>query len=74
MTGPGKGDDFFRCNGGRGDARVLGRGFLKTFLEPRPDLPASLEGELKEGRRAARGEQVGRSVCTRPTTKASRAS
>ena len=47
MTGPGKGDEFFRCNGA-GEMLVFSAADFEDFLEPRPDLPASLEGELKE--------------------------
>jgi len=47
MTGPGKGDDFFRCNGA-GEMLVFSAADFEDFLEPRPDLPATLEGELKE--------------------------
>jgi predicted amidohydrolase YtcJ len=47
MTGPGRGDDFFRCNGA-GEMLVFSAADFEDFLEPRPDLPASLEGELKE--------------------------
>ena len=47
MTGPGKGDDFFRCNGA-GEMLVFSAADFEDFLEPRPDLPASLETELKE--------------------------
>src|SRR6266516_2560608 len=46
MTGPGKGDDFLRCNGG-GEMLVFSAADFEDFLEPRPDLPASLEGKLK---------------------------
>jgi predicted amidohydrolase YtcJ len=46
MTGPGKGDDFLRCNGA-GEMLVFSAADFEDFLEPRPDLPASLEGELK---------------------------
>jgi len=46
MTGPGKGDDFFRCNGA-GEMLVFSAADFEDFLEPRPDLPASLEAELK---------------------------
>jgi predicted amidohydrolase YtcJ len=46
MTGPGKGDDYFCCNGG-GEMLVFSAADFEDFLEPRPDLPASLEGELK---------------------------
>src|SRR5436190_2125169 len=47
MTAPGKGDDFFRCNGA-GEMLVFSAADFEDFLEPRPDLPASLEGELKD--------------------------
>src|SRR5260370_1972467 len=47
MTGPGKGDDFFRCNGA-GEMLVFSAADFEDFLEPRPDLPASLESELKD--------------------------
>src|ERR1041384_6474577 len=47
MTSPGKGDDFLRCNGA-GEMLVFSAADFEDFLEPRPDLPASLELELKE--------------------------
>ncbi|MDR2982397.1 MAG: amidohydrolase [Puniceicoccales bacterium] len=47
MTGPGKGDDFFRCNGA-GEMLVFSAADFEDFLEPRPDLPDTLEKELKE--------------------------
>src|SRR5580704_11801514 len=47
MTGPGKGDDFFRCNGA-GEMLVFSAADFEDFLEPRPDLPATLESELKD--------------------------
>lgn len=47
MTGPGKGDDFFRCNGA-GEMLVFSAADFEDFLEPRPDLPTSLEQELKD--------------------------
>jgi len=47
MTGPGKGDDFFRCNGA-GEMLVFSAADFEDMLEPRPDLPSALEGELKE--------------------------
>jgi predicted amidohydrolase YtcJ len=47
LTGPGKGDDFFRCNGA-GEMLVFSAADFEDFLEPRPDLPASLEVELKQ--------------------------
>jgi len=47
MTGPGKGDDFLRCNGA-GEMLVFSAADFENFLEPRPDLPGCLEDELKE--------------------------
>ena len=47
MTGPGRGDDFFRCNGA-GEMLVFSAADFEDFLEPRPDLPESLETELKD--------------------------
>lgn len=47
MTGPGQGDDLLRCNGA-GEMLVFSAADFEDFLEPRPDLPASLEKELKE--------------------------
>ena len=47
MTAPGKGDDFFRCNGA-GEMLVFSAADFEDFLEPRPELPAALEGELNE--------------------------
>src|SRR5215468_9983337 len=46
MTNPGAGDDYYRCNGA-GEMLVFSAADFEDFLEPRPDLPASLEGELK---------------------------
>jgi predicted amidohydrolase YtcJ len=47
MTGPGKGDDFLRCNGA-GEMLVFSAADFEDFLEPRPDLAPSLESELKD--------------------------
>ena len=47
MTGPGQGDDFYRCNGA-GEMLVFSAADFEDFLEPRPDLPSSLESELKD--------------------------
>jgi predicted amidohydrolase YtcJ len=47
MTGPGQGDDYFRCNGA-GEMLVFSAADFEDFLEPRPDLAASLEDELKQ--------------------------
>ena len=45
MTSPGKGDDFYRLNGA-GEMLVFSAADFEDFLEPRPDLPAVMEGEL----------------------------
>ena len=47
MTGPGVGDDYLRCNGA-GEMLVFSAADFEDFLEPRPELAPSLEGELKE--------------------------
>ena len=47
MTKPGEGDPFFRVNGA-GEMLVFSAADFEDFLEPRPDLPPSLEGELEE--------------------------
>jgi len=41
MTGPGKGDDFFRCNGA-GEMLVFSAADFEDFLEPRPDLASAI--------------------------------
>jgi predicted amidohydrolase YtcJ len=46
MTAPGKGDDLLRCNGA-GEMLVFSAGDFEDFLEPRPDLNASLESDLQ---------------------------
>jgi len=46
MTQPGKGDDFFRMNGA-GEMLVFSGADFEDFLEPRPNLPPNMEGELK---------------------------
>jgi predicted amidohydrolase YtcJ len=71
MTGPGKGDDFFRCNGA-GEMLVFSAADFEDFLEPRPDLPASLEGELKESFPCLPPTN-GPFACTPPMMRASRA-
>src|SRR6476659_715922 len=45
MTRPGAGDDFYRINGA-GEMLTFSAADFEDFLEPRPDLPPSLEGEL----------------------------
>lgn len=47
LTAPGRGDDFYRCNGA-GEMLVYSAADFEDFLEPRPDLPANLENDLKE--------------------------
>jgi predicted amidohydrolase YtcJ len=46
MTRPGEGDDFLRMNGA-GEMLVFSAADFEDFLEPRPDLPASMEEELE---------------------------
>jgi predicted amidohydrolase YtcJ len=45
MTKPGAGDDFFRMNGG-GEMLVYSAADFEDFLEPRPEMPESMEAEL----------------------------
>jgi hypothetical protein len=47
MAAPGKGDDFYRLNGA-GEMLVYSAADFEDFLEPRPELAASLETELKD--------------------------
>src|SRR5258706_2937509 len=47
MTKPGDGDDFLKMNGA-GEMLVFSAADFEDFLEPRPDLPQSLEAELKD--------------------------
>jgi predicted amidohydrolase YtcJ len=47
MTKPGDGDAFFRMNGA-GEMLVFSAADFEDFLEPRPDLAASLETELED--------------------------
>lgn len=47
LTAPGKGDDYYRCNGA-GEMLVFSAADFEDFMEPRPDLPSSLETDLKE--------------------------
>jgi predicted amidohydrolase YtcJ len=42
-----RGDDYLRCNGA-GEMLVFSAADFEDFLEPRPDLSASLETELEE--------------------------
>jgi predicted amidohydrolase YtcJ len=45
MTRPGEGDDYYRVNGA-GEMLVFSAADFEDFLEPRPDLAATLEHEL----------------------------
>ncbi|WP_165073176.1 amidohydrolase [Paludisphaera rhizosphaerae] len=45
MTKPGAGDDLYRVNGA-GEMLVFSAADFEDFLEPRPDLPDTLEDEL----------------------------
>jgi predicted amidohydrolase YtcJ len=47
MTKPGEGDDFYRMNGA-GEMLVFSGTDFENFPEPRPELPLSLEPELKD--------------------------
>jgi predicted amidohydrolase YtcJ len=46
LTQPGAGDDYYRVNGA-GEMLVFSAADFEDFLEPRPDLPPSLETELR---------------------------
>jgi hypothetical protein len=46
MTKPGAGNGYYRMNGA-GEMLVFSAADFEDFLEPRPDLPASMEAELK---------------------------
>jgi predicted amidohydrolase YtcJ len=45
MVKPGDGDDFFRVNGA-GETLVFSAADYENFLEPRPDLAKTMEGDL----------------------------
>jgi len=47
LTAPGRGDDFYRCNGA-GEMLVYSAADFEDFLEPRPDFLPNMEKELKE--------------------------
>jgi predicted amidohydrolase YtcJ len=47
MTRPGAGSDFLRMNGA-GEMLTFSAADFEDFLEPRPDLPGSLEAELTQ--------------------------
>ncbi|MGH6882452.1 MAG: amidohydrolase [Hypericibacter sp.] len=46
MTKPGAGDDTYRVNGG-GEMLVFSAADFEDFRQPRPDMPAKMEGELE---------------------------
>src|SRR6266540_1822217 len=46
MTKPGEGDDFYRMNGA-GEMLAFSAADFEDFLQPRPDMPPVMEGELK---------------------------
>lgn len=46
MTSPGKGSNYYRMNGA-GEMLVFSAADFEDFLEPRPDLSSSMEGELE---------------------------
>src|ERR1700726_244257 len=46
MTKPGAGDDFYRMNGA-GEMLVYSAADFEDFLEPRPEMPGSMEAGLK---------------------------
>ena len=46
MVSPGQGDDYYRHNGA-GEMLVFSAADFEDFLQPRPDLPSSMEQELK---------------------------
>jgi predicted amidohydrolase YtcJ len=46
MVSPGQGDEYFRHNGA-GETLVFSAADYEDFLEPRPDLSASMEQDLK---------------------------
>jgi predicted amidohydrolase YtcJ len=47
LTAPGKGDDFYRCNGA-GEMLVYSAADFEDFLEPRPDFLPNMEKDLKD--------------------------
>ena len=46
MVSPGRGDDYYRHNGA-GEMLVFSAADFEDFPQPRPDLPSSMEEELK---------------------------
>jgi predicted amidohydrolase YtcJ len=47
MTAPGRGDDFYRMNGA-GETLVQSAGDFENFMEPRPELPPTMESDLRD--------------------------
>jgi predicted amidohydrolase YtcJ len=47
MAKPGQGDDFYRLNGA-GEMLVFSAADFEDFIEPRPDLPGTMEDELQQ--------------------------
>jgi predicted amidohydrolase YtcJ len=47
LAKPGQGDDYYRLNGA-GEMLVYTAADFEDFIEPRPELPGQMEGELKE--------------------------
>jgi len=47
MVSPGQGSDFYRHNGA-GEMLVFSAADFEDFLEPRPDLPETMEAELEK--------------------------
>src|SRR5438067_10782398 len=47
LAAPGKGDDFYRCDGA-GEMLVYSAADFEDFMETRPNLPAALETDLKD--------------------------
>jgi predicted amidohydrolase YtcJ len=47
LTAPGRGDDFYRCNGA-GEMLVYSAADFEDFLEPRPDFVPTMEKDLAE--------------------------
>jgi predicted amidohydrolase YtcJ len=63
MTCPGTGDDWFRLNGA-GEMLVFPAADFEDFPEPRPELPISMEEELKKsGDTASKGTLAVQAPC-----------
>ena len=64
-----QGDDYFRHNGA-GEMLVFSAADFEDFRQPRPDMPAEMEGDL-EASCASWLRIAGRGACTPPTTRPS---